>query len=73
MRKCIRCQTEMIEGLEIITNEGFGLSIKEKGLFKNSLGKTKCAVCKDCGYIETYIEDTTKIIELIKKDKFQKL
>ena len=73
MRKCMRCQTEMFGDLEIITNEGFGLSVKEKGLFKNSLGKTKCAVCKDCGYVEIYLENTDKIRNLLSKSNMKKL
>lgn len=74
MRKCIRCQTEMIEDLEIIVTGGsYGICVKEKGLFKTSLGKIKCAVCKDCGYVETYLENTDKIRELIGNVKIQKV
>ena len=66
MRKCLRCQKEMIEDLELITSNGsFGIVVKEKGLFKGSLGKTKCAVCPICGYVETYIDDLDKIKELV--------
>ena len=73
MRKCIRCNTEMIDNLEVsITNGSYGVCIKEKGLFKTSLGKLKCAVCKDCGYVETYLEDTEKVRNLM-KDKIQKI
>ena len=36
MRKCVRCNTEMIENLEVsITNGSYGVCIKEKGLFKS--------------------------------------
>lgn len=66
MRKCLRCETEMVENLlPIVSNGGFGLDIREKGLFKGSLGKIKCAVCPECGYVETYIDTTEKIKELI--------
>ena len=68
MRKCIRCKTDMIENLELLSSGSYSIDVKEKGLFKGSLGKVKCAVCKDCGYVETYIEDTNKIINLLKED-----
>ena len=42
---------------------------KEKGMFKTAIEKIKCAVCPDCGYIETYIENTDKIKKLINKEK----
>ena len=65
MRKCLRCNQEMIENLEItVSNGAYGINVTEKGLFKKPLGKIKSAVCPECGYLETYIEDTTKIKEL---------
>lgn len=68
MRKCIRCNQEMIENLEInVSNGGYGIDVKEKGIFKNSLGRIKCAICPKCGYIETYLDELTKINKLIKK------
>lgn len=33
----------------------------ERGGFKESLGKVKCAVCPECGYTETCVENTDKI------------
>ncbi len=57
----------MIENLEIRTNEAFGITVGEKGFFKGSLGRIKAAVCPECGYLETYIEDTKKL----KKSKEQ--
>lgn len=70
MRKCIRCNQEMIENLEInVSNGGYGIDIREKGLFKNSLGRIKCAVCPECGYLETYIDDITKIKNLSKNEQ----
>lgn len=65
MRKCLRCKNEMIEKLEVmVTNGGYGLDIREKGIFKGSLGKIKCAVCPKCGYIENYLENTDKITRM---------
>lgn len=67
MRKCLRCEAEMIENLEVmVTNGGYGIDVREKGLFKTSLGRIKCAVCPECGYTETYIDDTEKIKNLSK-------
>ena len=67
MRKCLRCEAEMIENLEVmVTNGGYGIDVREKGLFKTSLGRIKCAVCPECGYTETYIDDTEKIKNLAK-------
>ena len=70
MRKCLRCQTEMVEDLNVmVTNGGYGVDVREKGMFKGSLGKVKCAVCPSCGYLETYIDKTEAIQELAQKSK----
>ncbi len=61
MRKCLRCNAEMIEDLEVRTNDAMGVSIGEKGLFKGSFGKIVAAACPECGYVETYIKDTGKL------------
>ncbi|MDO4607685.1 MAG: nucleic acid-binding protein [Clostridia bacterium] len=61
MKKCIRCNTEMIENLIVNTNDAMGLSVGEKGLFKKSLGKVSAAVCPKCGYLETYINNPEKL------------
>lgn len=58
----------MVENLIMMaSNGGFGIEVREKGLLKGSLGKIKCAVCPECGYTETYIEDTQKLKDLTKK------
>ena len=65
MRKCIRCETEMVEDLSVmVTNGGYGIDVREKGMFKGSLGKIKCAVCPQCGYVETYMDDLERIQKL---------
>ena len=70
MRECLRCKTTMVENLNVMVSSGeYGIDVREKGIFKGSLGKVKCAVCPTCGYVETYIEDTKKINEIINKDK----
>lgn len=66
MRKCIRCNMKMVEDLDVkVEGAAYGLKVTDKGIFKKNLGKIKCAVCKKCGYTETYIEDTSKIEKLI--------
>ena len=60
----------MVEDLNVsVTNGGYGIDVREKGIFKGSLGKIKCAVCPDCGYTETYIDNTENIKKLAEKNK----
>ena len=62
MRKCIRCNIEMIEDLDVkVEGSAYGLKVTQQGVFKDNLGKINCVVCPKCGYIETYLQDTTKI------------
>ena len=69
MRKCLRCEATMVEDLSVmVSNGGYGVDVREKGMFKGSLGRIKCAVCPECGYIETYIENPVNIKKLIQKD-----
>ena len=52
MRKCLRCDTDMVEDLIVmVSNGGYGVDVREKGMFKGSLGKVKCAACPACGYV----------------------
>lgn len=69
MRKCIRCETAMVEDLNVmVSNGGYGIDVREKGMFKGSLGKIKCAICPECGYTETYIENPDAIKKLAVKN-----
>ncbi|MBQ0064348.1 MAG: nucleic acid-binding protein [Firmicutes bacterium] len=62
MRKCIRCGIEMIEAYDVkVEGAAYGLKITKPGIFKENLGKVHVAVCPKCGYLEFYLEDTTKI------------
>ena len=62
----------MVEDLNVmVTNGGYGVDVREKGMFKGSLGKVKCAVCPACGYIETCIDKTEAIQELAQKTNKQ--
>lgn len=67
-RRCLRCNVEMIENLDIkVEGAAYGIKITQQGLFKDNLGKVQCAICPECGYMETYIEDTNKMKKIIKK------
>ena len=69
MRKCLRCENIMIEDLTVmVSNGGYGIDVRQKGIFKGSLGKIKCAVCPECGYVETYIDNTENVKKLIEKE-----
>ena len=64
MRKCIRCESEMKESYDVKAEGGaYGLKITKQGIFKDNLGKVHAAVCPECGYLEFYIEDASKIKE----------
>ena len=70
MRKCLRCETAMVEDLAVmVTNGGYGVDVREKGMFKSPLGKIKCAVCPECGYTEMYIDNPESIKKLAEKNK----
>ncbi len=66
MRKCLRCNVDMVENLDVKVEGGaYGLKVTKQGVFKDNLGKVKCAVCPECGYTETYIQDTSKIKKIL--------
>ena len=70
MRKCLRCENEMVENLVVmVSNGGYGIDVREKGKFKSAIGKIKCAVCPECGCTETYVENTDTLKKLVKKYK----
>ena len=73
MRKCLRCNCNMIENYDVKVQGGaYGLKITKQGIFKDNLGKVHAAVCPECGYLEFYLEDTKKIKEQV-KSKLEKL
>ena len=51
-RKCIRCESSMVEGLraEYYNSIGYIRINRTK-----SVGQVKCAVCPECGYIEYFL------------------
>lgn len=68
MRKCLRCEATMVEGLNVmVTNGAYGVDVREKGMFKGSLGKLKCAACPECGFVETYLENLDEIKKIAEK------
>ena len=65
MRKCLRCEAVMLEDLVVmVTSSGTGVDVREPGMFKLPLEKIKCAVCPECGYTETYIDNPESIKRL---------
>ena len=73
MRKCIRCDAEMVEGLEIRDPMHCDmLRVARPGttgtLPKDRFGNIKAAVCPQCGYVETYLSRLDKI-QQYKKDR----
>ena len=66
MRKCIRCDIEMVEGLDIIEPmHGSKLKVTRTETLgvipKNNFGNMKASVCPKCGYVETYLSRLDKI------------
>lgn len=66
MRKCIRCDAEMIEKLDIREQMNFSIlrvTRPETSGFlpKNYFGDVKAAVCPHCGYLETYLSRLDRI------------
>ncbi|MEG0176559.1 nucleic acid-binding protein [Anaerorhabdus sp.] len=63
MRKCVRCQTEMIENFDIkVQGAGYGVTIADsEKVFADRIGKPKVAICPQCGEISFYIENPEKL------------
>jgi len=65
MRRCIRCNAEMVEGLEVRDSTGHMLEVIRPGtsgtLSKNRFGEIKASVCPQCGYVEAYLLHLDKI------------
>lgn len=60
MRKCIRCQIDMIENCSIkIEGAGYGIvmATDDKRLFANRIGKPKVGICPSCGEVSIYVEN----------------
>lgn len=69
MRKCIRCETVMVENLTVgVTGSAQRVCVK-KGVLRNTLSEVTAAVCPQCGYLETYVDDVSAIQRLTKENK----
>ncbi|MBO5867054.1 MAG: nucleic acid-binding protein [Clostridia bacterium] len=65
MRYCPRCNTEMVQDLQIRDGgDASNVCVYQKGLFGAIIGKVACAVCPECGHIEAYLENTDKVKKL---------
>ena len=65
MRKCLRCGDTMSEGYmlktENITAQASVMLGKGTGIFSDTKGKVKAAVCSNCGEISLYFDKVEKI------------
>lgn len=71
MRKCIRCQSDMIENCAVkVEGAGYGIvmATDDKHLFANRIGKPKVAICPKCGEVSIYIENPD-ILNSVTKQK----
>ena len=68
MGMCLRCETEMVEDLVLTVSNGYGIDVREKGMFKTGKEKINRVVCPKCGYTELYVKNPEKIKELEKNN-----
>lgn len=62
MRKCLRCNVEMLEKIDIkVDMQGYGISVTLPGVFGKTIDKPKVAVCPNCGELSLYIENLEKL------------
>lgn len=62
----------MVEDLDVKVEGGaYGWKVTQQGIFKDNLGKFKCAICPECGYSEIYIAESSKI-KILKDNRKKK-
>lgn len=64
MRKCIRCQTDMIEDCDIkVEGGGQGLNVTNNTnwFFSGRIGKPNIAICPNCGEVSIYISNVNDL------------
>lgn len=66
MRKCLHCGIEMKSNLRVKVNGGgYGIVVSvNETLTATNIGDLRAAICPNCGHVETYIEDISKLREL---------
>jgi predicted nucleic-acid-binding Zn-ribbon protein len=67
-RKCIRCQSDTVEGFDIkIEGGGYGIKITSTtGVFAKRIEKPKVAICPQCGEISLYIKNLDEVKDIEK-------
>jgi len=55
MRKCIRCNADMVENLES------GLKLRRPATYKKTEVDLKAAMCPKCGFVELYTDELSQI------------
>jgi transcription elongation factor Elf1 len=68
MRRCLRCNTEMIENCSIkVQNSAYGIDLAtdERRLFNKRIGKPQVAICPACGEVSIYIENPKALNETL--------
>ena len=66
MRRCLRCNCEMVEGCKIkvfASNAGIAITHPHKKFFAR-IGAPKAAICPSCGEISLYLDDREKLDRL---------
>ena len=67
MKKCLRCNSELIEGLRLsMPFKAVDIVVKQEGFLSFSATSVKAALCPKCGHLETYVELEGKTEELNK-------
>lgn len=66
MRKCLRCQSEMLEGyglkvMNVLAGPAQVSLSKSTGVLSDPIEKVKVAVCPCCGELSLYVENTDKL------------
>ncbi len=64
VRKCIRCDSVMIEGCGIMVKGapyGIVLSDNKKKWWSRRTGEPRAAICPNCGEVSIYLEDADKL------------
>ncbi|MBS6475327.1 MAG: nucleic acid-binding protein [Clostridiales bacterium] len=64
MRKCVRCQSPMVENCGIkVKGASYGIVLTddENKWWGGRIGTPKAAICPRCGEVSIYLENTEKL------------